>query len=172
MTIDDGVELQQLPEPTSQENVAEPAGVGPGDVVDMDAHHAGVVGRRRRIVGEQTQLLGVALAVVKDGGALPAALLIGVEFAQVSDDLLPRPGLGATNLDQREVAVCPAALGPRVTPEEHAAPPQMAEIRPGTGYGPSFHYIEFPTPICKTQAEFAREKSKTTDFSPEVAEMG
>ena len=116
MTIDDGVEVQQLPEPMSQKDVAEAAGVGPGDVVDLDAHDAGIVGQRRRVIGEQAQLLGVALAVVKDGGALPAALLIGVEFAQVSDDLLPRPGLGALALDQREVGVRPAAFGPRVTP--------------------------------------------------------
>ncbi len=40
------------------------------------------------------ELLRFALAVVKDNGALPATFLSAVEFAQVSDDVLTRPGLG------------------------------------------------------------------------------
>ena len=76
-------------------------------------------------------MLGVALAVVKDGGALPAALLIGVEFAQVSDDLLPRPGLGALALDQREVGVLRPRLV-RVSRRRNMPPlPEIAENQPG-----------------------------------------
>ena len=37
--------------------------------------------------------------VVKDHGALPAAFLIVVQFAQVSHDPLPRSGIGTHALD-------------------------------------------------------------------------
>ena len=52
------------------------------------------------IVGKEAELLGVALAVVKDDGALPALFLIVIQLAQVSDDALPRPGLGANAFDE------------------------------------------------------------------------
>jgi hypothetical protein len=33
-------------------------------------------------------LLGLALAIVEDDGALPAAFLVVIEFAEVGDDVL------------------------------------------------------------------------------------
>ena len=76
------------------------------------------------VVGEQAQLLGVALAVVEDDGALPAAFLVGVEFAEVGDDVLARPGVGANALDQGEVGVLLAGLGADVAAEEHPGLPR------------------------------------------------
>ena len=139
MAIDDGVEVEQLPQPAGQKDIAEAAGVGPGDVIDANADDVGIVGQRRQfVVGKQPQLLGVALAVVKDGRALPAALLVGVEFAQVGDDLLPRPGVGANAFDEGEVGVRLAVLGARVAAEKH--PPL-----PVTEFGPENRLrAEFP----------------------------
>ncbi len=71
------------------------------------------------VVGEEAQLLGLALAVVEDDGALPAAFLVVVEFAEVGDDVLAWPGLGAHALDERVVAVLLAFLGPGVATQEH-----------------------------------------------------
>jgi hypothetical protein len=64
-------------------------------------------------------LLSVALAVVENDGALPAAFLVGVELTQVCDDPLARPGIGAHALDQRVVAVELAVLAAAVAPEKH-----------------------------------------------------
>ena len=66
----------------------------------------------------------------------------------MSDDLLPRPGLGALALDQREVGVRPAAFGPRGCRASRNMPaplPKSLKSAPETGYGRSFHYIGFPT---------------------------
>ena len=60
---------------------------------------------------------------MEDDGALPAAFLSGVEFAQMSDDALPGTGVGANAFDQREVDVLLAILGADVTPEKHSLPP-------------------------------------------------
>jgi len=67
--------------------------------------------------------LGIALAIVEHDGALPAALLVGVEFPEVGDDLLPRPRLGANALDEAEVRVRRAGLGPRGFTEKHCGLP-------------------------------------------------
>ena len=113
VAVDDGVEPKQLPQPTGQPDIAEAAGVGPADVVDADADDVGIVGQRRSfIIGKKSQLLGIALAVVKDDGALPAAFLVGIEFAQMGDDVLPRPGFGANAFDEGKVSVRLAVLGP------------------------------------------------------------
>ena len=60
-----------------------------------------------------------ALAVVEDDSALPASLLVMVEFAQVGDDVLARPRFGAHALDQSVVGVRLAVFGPGVPPQEH-----------------------------------------------------
>ena len=65
-------------------------------------------------------MLGITLAVVEDDGALPATLLVVVEFAEVGDDVLSRPGLGAHALDQGVVGVGLAVFGPGVASQEHA----------------------------------------------------
>ena len=132
MAFDDGVEFEQVPEPTSQKDIAEAAGIGPGDVAHMHAHDVGVVGERDRVIGEEAELLGIALAVVEDDRALPAAFLIGVEFAQVGNDVLAWPRLGADALDQGEVGVRRAGLGPRVYRRRNMPPfPEIAENQPG-----------------------------------------
>jgi len=99
MAVDDLVEAEEFPEPESKPHVAEPACVGPADRTRSDAHDLGVVWNRDLIVigvGEEAELLGIALAVVDDHGALH----IVVEFAQVCDHMLPRRGLGTRTLDQ------------------------------------------------------------------------
>lgn len=68
-------------------------------------------------------MLGVALAIVEDNGALPAGFLVGIEFAEVGDDLLARPGIGADTLDERKVGVLFAGLGANVAAEEHPGLP-------------------------------------------------
>ena len=120
MLVDDGVEAEQVPQPARQIDVAETACIAPTDIAHSDAHAVGVVRQRHRvIIGKQPQLLGLALAVVKDHGALPAAFLIRVEFAEMRDDLLPRPGVRAHAFDEREVGVLLAGFGANVAAEEH-----------------------------------------------------
>ena len=63
--------------------------------------------------------MSIALAVVKDDGALPASFLIVIEFAEMSDDALPRPGIGADALDERVVGMGLALLGPLIASEKH-----------------------------------------------------
>jgi hypothetical protein len=115
VAVDDLVEVEELPEPQAQPDIAEAPGVGPADRVQADAHEVGIIGKGRGLgVGEEPQLLVFALPVVKDHGALPASFLIMVEFAEVGDDLLARSGLGAHALDQAVVGVRLAVFGPSV----------------------------------------------------------
>ncbi len=96
VTLDDLVEAEEFPEPECQPDVTESASVGPADRTQPDAHHVGIIGNRDLIViGEEAELLRIALAVVDDHGALPTMLLVVVQFAEIGDDMLPRPGLGA-----------------------------------------------------------------------------
>ena len=111
MTVDDVVQAEELPQPACQPNVAESAGVGPSNTVQANTHHVGAVGQGDMFVlGKETELLGVSLAVVKNDGALPAPFLIVIQFAQVSDDALPRPGICANALDESVVGVGLALL--------------------------------------------------------------
>ena len=111
MAVDDVVEAEELPQPACQPDIAEAAGVGPADRSQADADDVGIVGQGDVfVVGEEAELLDIALAVVKDDGALPAAFLVVVEFAQMGDDALPRPGIGANAFDQGVVGVRLAVL--------------------------------------------------------------
>ena len=111
VTLDDLVEAEEFPEPESQPDVTESASVGPADRTQPDAHDVGIIWNRDLIViGEEAELLRIALAVVDDHGALPAMLLVVVQFAEIGDDMLPRPGLGARALDQGVVGVGLAVL--------------------------------------------------------------
>jgi hypothetical protein len=101
VALDDLVEAEEFPEPESQPDVAESSPVGPADRTQPDANDVGIVWNRNLIViGEETELLRIALAVVDDHGALPATLVIVVQFTEIGDDVLPRPSLGARALDQ------------------------------------------------------------------------
>ena len=62
---------------------------------------------------------GIALAVVDDDGALPAFLLVVVELAEIGDDVLTRPGIGADALDEGVVGVGLAIFGAGVAAQEH-----------------------------------------------------
>ena len=74
-------------------------------------HDIGIIRNRNLIViGEEAELLGITLAVVDDHGALPAMLLVVVQFAEIGDDMLPGPGLGTNAFDQGEVGVGLAVL--------------------------------------------------------------
>src|SRR5271157_6606846 len=95
MAVDDLVEAKELPKPESQPDVTESASVGPADRTQSDAHDIGVIWNRNSIViWEEAELLGIALAVVDDHGALPTTLLVVVQFAEVGNHVLARPGLG------------------------------------------------------------------------------
>jgi hypothetical protein len=73
-----------VPQPAGQPDVTEAARVGPAHGTQADADDVGIIRQRDRVVvGEETQLLGLALAVVEDDGALPASFLVVVEFAEV-----------------------------------------------------------------------------------------
>ena len=88
--------------------------------LETNADDIGIVGQGDVFVfGEEPELLGVALAVVKDDGALPAAFLIVIEFAEMSDDALARPGIGANALDESIVGVGLALFGPLIASEKH-----------------------------------------------------
>ena len=130
--LHDGVEIEQVPQPVSQKDIAEAASVGPADLFHADANDIRVVGQGHRvIVGKQAQLLSVALAIVEDDGALPTAFLVGVEFAEIGDDLLAWPGVGANALNQSEVGVLLAGLGADVAAEEHPGLPRARWGDPG-----------------------------------------
>jgi hypothetical protein len=80
--------------------------------LDPDADDVGIVGQEDFVViGKQTELLRIALAIGEDDGSLPASLLVGVEFAQVSDDLLARSRFRAGAFDQSEVSRLLPSLG-------------------------------------------------------------
>ena len=116
----DVVQADELPQPACQPDVAKLAWIGPDNLAQTHAHDIGLVEQGEvLVVGEQTQLLGIALSVVKDDGALPAPFLIVIEFTQVSDDTLSRPGSGTNALDERVVAVSFTLLGPLVASQKH-----------------------------------------------------
>ena len=60
-------------------------------------------------------------------------LLVVVQFAEVGDDMLPRPGLGARALDQGVVGVGLAVLVAGVSTQEHAGLPITRMIGGGRG---------------------------------------
>jgi hypothetical protein len=120
MLADAVIEADELPEPACQPDIAELSGVGPADVAEADADNVGVIGQGNVVVvGEEAELLRIAVAVVEDDGALPAAFLIVIEFAEVSDDALPRSGLGADAFDEGVVGVDFALFRSLVTSQEH-----------------------------------------------------
>ena len=120
VAVDDLVEVEELPEPQAQPDITEAAGIGPAHRVEADLHDIGIIGQGDGLgIGEEAELPVFPLAVVKDDGALPASFLVVVEFAEVGDDVLARPGLGAHALDQGVVGVRLAVFGPGVSPQEH-----------------------------------------------------
>jgi hypothetical protein len=82
------------------------------------------------VFGKEPQLLGVALAVVENDGALPTAFLIVIEFAEVSDDALPRTGSGADALDESIVGMGLALFGALIASQKHPRllGPSMVEV--------------------------------------------
>src|ERR1019366_9856667 len=64
-------------------------------------------------------LLGIALAVVQNDGALPTAFLVGIEFAQIRHHALAWPRVGANALDEGKVGMDFAILGPTIASEKH-----------------------------------------------------
>ena len=124
MAIHDLVEMEEFPEPQTQVDVAEPACIGPTDRTQADPHHVGIIRDWDLVIlGEEAELLVVPLAIVDADGALPASLLVVVEFAEISDDVLPRSGFGAYALDEGVVSMSLAVFSPGVASQEHAGPP-------------------------------------------------
>jgi len=90
-------------------------------VLDGDANDVRIVGEGEKvIVGKKPRLLSIALAVVEHDGALPAAFLIVIEFAEMSDNVLARSGVGANGLYQGVVGVRLAVLGTAIASKKHA----------------------------------------------------
>ena len=105
MLADDVVEAEELPEPACQPHIAEAAGIAPTDLAEADADDIGIVGQGSVLVfGKEPEFLSVALAVVKDDGALPTPFLIVIEFAEMSDDALAWPSIGAVAVNSLPVA--------------------------------------------------------------------
>ena len=130
LAVDDVVQAEELPEPACQPNIAKAAGIGPGDLTEANAHHIGIIGQSKVLVfGEEPQLLSIALAVVKNDGALPTAFLLVIEFAEVSDDSLPWPSIGAHALDESIVGMGLALFGPLIASQKHSCllGPSMAK---------------------------------------------
>jgi hypothetical protein len=98
------------------------------------------------------ELLDVAMAVMEGDGPLPASFLSGVEFAEMSDNALSGPGVGAHAFDQREVDVLLAVLGSRVPSQKHPCLPALPASMVGETEKLNrvgFHYIAkttFPLP--------------------------
>ena len=144
-------------------DIAELAGVGPADLTETDANDVRIIGQRNvAVFGKEAQLLSIAVAVVKDDRALPAAFLIVIEFAQVSDDALPRAGSGANALDQRIISMRLALLGTMVASEKHPCLQDPSMVKEcGKSKGVGFHYIaktELPLPKNRGFCVMARRK--------------
>ena len=71
------------------------------------------------VLGKEPEFLSVALSVVKDDGALPTAFLIVIEFAEMGDDALARPSIGAYAFDERIVGVGLALFASLIASEKH-----------------------------------------------------
>ena len=63
--------------------------------------------------------MGVTLAVVEDRDSLPASFGFGVDLAKMGNDVLTRPGVSTSALDEREVNVGLTILGSAVAAHEH-----------------------------------------------------
>ena len=126
MAIDDLIELEMLPEPESQPDIAELARVGPTHGFQVDSDEVGVVRRNDLIVvGKEPELPIFALLVVESNRLLPAAFLIVVELTEVCDDALPWAGLGANALDEGVVGVDLAGFGAQIASQEHGGLPAL-----------------------------------------------
>jgi hypothetical protein len=95
VAVDNGIEAEVPPQPACQPDITEASAVAPADFTEANTHDLGIVGQRNTlIIGEQTQLLRIAVTVIEDDGALPAAFLIAVQLTEVGDDLLTRASIG------------------------------------------------------------------------------
>jgi hypothetical protein len=102
----DVIQVEVVPQPACQPHIPEAARIGPGHGVEPDADDIGVVRKGNVVlVREEPELPAFALAVVKDHGALPAAFLVVVEFAEVGDRMLAWASIGADALDEGVVGV-------------------------------------------------------------------
>jgi hypothetical protein len=107
---DELIQAEEAPPPPGQPDIAEAARVGPTNRPQANAHHVGIVGQGHMVVVRQEpQVAGLPLAVVEGDSALPAALLVGMEFAAMNDDLLAGPGFGAHGFHQGEIGQLLAA---------------------------------------------------------------
>ena len=112
MPVDNLVEVEISPQPEPQPDVTEPTRIGPTHGFQADPDDVGIIGQVDLVVvREETELTIFSLSIVKHDGALPAAFLVVVEFAQVGDDPLSWPGLGANAFHQGVVGVRLAVFG-------------------------------------------------------------
>ncbi len=128
------------------------------------------------VVGEEAELLGLALAIVEDDGALPTPFLVVIELAEMSDDALARPGVGADALDEGVVGVLLAFFGPGVATQEHAATlltHEHGQEALGNSRGKVFttwlERLSTTRKHSKSARFAARNKGKSAPFFPKCA---
>src|SRR5260370_41783179 len=77
MPVDDLVQAEVFPEPEPQPDIAERAGIGPAHGAQANPYDVGTIGGTDGlVVGKESELLVVPLAVVGGGGALPGTFLV------------------------------------------------------------------------------------------------
>ena len=146
VAVDDLVEVQGVPQPAGQPDIAEAAGIGPAHRAQADADDVGIIGQRDGVVvGKEAELLRLALAVVEDDGALPASFLVVVEFAEVGDARSPSLDEGVlsgcaqsamSGLGRRAQAAAPGCLPNPRTIKDLPAPPRLRAL-PRAAHGPA-----------------------------------
>jgi len=119
-------------------------------------------------------LLGVALAVVEDDGALPAAFLVTIKLAEVGDDVLPGSDVGAPALDEREVSVGLAVLGARVASQKHRRLLGSSMAKGTVKLQEARSSLHGPEPPSTTEKprNSCGAATKIADFSPELRNLG
>ena len=101
MPVDDLVELKVTPQPMGEPDVAEGTSIGPSHRFQADSYDVGIVRQYDVfVVGKHADLTSVSLPVVKYDATLPAAFLVVVELAEIGDEPLSGPGLGADTFHQ------------------------------------------------------------------------
>jgi len=124
VSLDDLVQAEDVPQLPGQPHIAEAASIRPAHLLEANADDIGIVRQSHVVVvRKQPQLLGVALAVVEDDRALPAAFLVVIEFAEVGDRALSRSIGRAFAFDESVVRVFLAVLEALVSSQKHRRPP-------------------------------------------------
>ncbi len=105
---------------------------------------------------------------MKDSRPFPAVLLVLGQLPQLGHDLLSRPPLGSSRLDQGEIGVPFAVLGASILTQEHPCLHSECDTDSGPGKEVGPHYIGF------READYAwryREHGLTLEIRPKIASI-